>query len=73
MATIRGVDGLATVLAASPALAVRLVAEHTDRGDGRCRTCRLGNEAGNHRWPCTIYAAATRATEMIGYSAEAPP
>jgi hypothetical protein len=42
-------------------LADRLMADHTDNGDGWCAACaeRLGYRA----WPCPVYRFAQRATE----------
>jgi hypothetical protein len=42
-------------------MAERLVAEHVDDGDGRCRGCPIGAQHGYHSWPCTIISSVRRA------------
>jgi hypothetical protein len=55
---------LADVLAQNAGLTARLLRDHRDRGDGRCRLCLVGNQSGHQPWPCTLYAAAERAVHL---------
>jgi hypothetical protein len=42
-------------------LADRLMADHTDNGDGWCAAC--AERLGHRRWPCPVYNFAQHATE----------
>ncbi len=56
---------LVALIVSQPGMAGRLIAQHRDDGTGHCTSCRLGAQAGWHRWPCSIYAAATAAEEVF--------
>ncbi|MGI5133115.1 hypothetical protein ACQEVB_40380 [Pseudonocardia sp. CA-107938] len=55
---------LVALIVSQPGMADRLLAQHRDDGTGHCATCQLGAQAGRHRWPCSIFAAATEAEEV---------
>ncbi len=57
---------LATFLSAQPTATAKLLAQHVDDGHGYCRACPLGAQHGHQVWPCTIYAAAARASRPEG-------
>ena len=43
----------------------RLAAEHTDDGNGRCRTCPAGPQAGRTTWPCRLALLAAAAQALV--------
>jgi hypothetical protein len=49
-----------------PTATKKLLAQHVDDGRGRCTTCSVGAQQGHHLWPCTIHAAAVRASRHLG-------
>jgi hypothetical protein len=55
------VGPLVELIRSQPGMAERLLAEHTDDGWGRCRTCSNGGQTGRPRWPCAIHRCAVRA------------
>jgi hypothetical protein len=57
---------LTLFLTLRPAATKTLLAQHVDDGRGRCMVCSVGAQQGHHLWPCTIYAAAVRASRLPG-------
>jgi hypothetical protein len=57
---------LTVFLLLRPTATEKLLAQHVDDGRGRCKACSLGAQQGHHLWPCTIYAAAARASRHLG-------
>jgi hypothetical protein len=57
---------LTVFLLLRPAATEKLLAQHVDDGRGRCKACSVGAQQGHHLWPCTIYAAAVRASRYPG-------
>ena len=65
--------GPIVVFLARDGRADRLLAEHVDDGDGRCRVCPAGPQAGRTRWPCLIADYAEEARRLAARSAGHPP
>jgi hypothetical protein len=57
---------LTVFLLLRPAATEKLLAQHVDDGRGRCKACSVGAQQDHHLWPCTIYAAAVRASRHPG-------
>ena len=55
---------LVALIVSQPGMSSRLLAQHADDGNGRCRVCTQGAQTGHLRWPCTIHVAATQASEV---------
>ncbi len=51
-------------IARHPGMAGRLLVQHGDDGDGRCRVCSAGAQTGRQVWPCQIHGYAARADEV---------
>ena len=64
-------DALVAFLVDQPTAIGRLLADHVDDGRGHCRTCTSGGQHGFLAWPCTIYAAASKAARVR--KARTPP
>lgn len=55
---------LVALIVSQPGMAERLLAQHTDDGNGRCRVCTSGAQAARYPWPCSIHVAAALADEV---------
>jgi aerobic-type carbon monoxide dehydrogenase small subunit (CoxS/CutS family) len=57
---------LTAFLSLRPTATAKLLAQHVDDGSGHCRACAVA-QRGHQVWPCTIYAAAARASRRDGF------
>jgi hypothetical protein len=63
-ARAEALDALVAFLVNQPTAVARLLVKHIDDGRGGCRTCTIGAQCGNHRWPCTLHTAASAAARL---------
>jgi hypothetical protein len=59
------VSPLTAFLISQPDVAAKLLAQHVNDGHGRCRVCTVGGQHGHMPWPCTLYASALHAMQII--------
>jgi hypothetical protein len=57
-------EELVILLAAEPTAVAKLLDEHRGDSSGHCRICTAGR-GGYQVWPCSIYAAAQRAAQIL--------
>lgn len=58
-------EPLVALILGQDGMAARLIAEHIDDGNGRCRACPLGGQRGHQRWPCALVISARAADTQV--------